>query len=70
MEAVVFRYFARKANLRVKNTTEDSVEFIYELNKTLLDKQLGREESITEAIYEIGNIDYCNIVAQNDDISS
>ena len=70
VEAVVFRYFARKANLRVKNTTEDSVEFIYELNKKLLDKQLGREESITEAIYEIGNIDYCNIVAQNDDISS
>ena len=35
VEAIVFKYFDRKAILKVKNTTQDSVEFIYELsNKT------------------------------------
>ena len=36
IEAVIFQYYARKANLRVKNTTEDSVEFIYELSRRCL----------------------------------
>lgn len=70
IESLIFRYFARKANLRVKNTTEDSVEFIYELNKKLLEKKRGGETSITDEIYSIGHIDYFNIVSQNDDISS
>lgn len=69
VEAVIFQYYDRRANLRVKNTAENSVEFIYELNRKLLDKRHG-EASITDEIYEIGNIDYFNIVTQNDDISS
>lgn len=74
VEALIFQYFARKANLRVKNTTENSVEFIYELSKRVLDRSgksgAGRAKSITDAIYEIGNIEYCNMVMQNDEISS
>lgn len=70
VEALIFQYFARKADLRVKNTTEDHVEFIYELNKKLLERKRGAERRITDEIYAIGNIDYFNIVAQNDDISS
>lgn len=76
IEALMFQYFARKANLRVKNTTENSVEFIYEISKRLLDKA-GKAakgnmkgKSITDAIYEMGNIEYCNMVMQNDEISS
>lgn len=75
VEALVFQYFARKANLRVKNTTENSVEFIYEVGKSVLDSASGgskskkQKKSITDALYEIGNIEYCNIVAQNDEIS-
>ena len=75
VEALVFQYFARKANLRVKNTTENSVEFIYEVGKSVLDSAGGgskskkQKKSITDALYEIGNIEYCNIVAQNDEIS-
>ena len=74
VEALVFQYFARKANLRVKNTTENSVEFIYEVGKSVLDSAGGgskskkQKKSITDALYEIGNIEYCNIVAQNDEI--
>lgn len=73
VEALMFQYFARKANLRVKNTTENTVEFIYELSKRTLDRSgtgKNREKRITDAIYEIGNIEYCNLVMQNDEISS
>ena len=75
VEALVFQYCARKANLSVKNTTENSVEFIYEVGKSVLDSAGGgskskkQKKSITDALYEIGNIEYCNIVAQNDEIS-
>ncbi len=76
IEALIFQYFFHKANLRVKNTTDNSVEFIFEISKRLLERaekpQKGNEhrKRITDAIYEIGNIDYCNIVMQNDEISS
>ncbi len=70
VQAVVFKYFRRNANLRVKNTTTESAEFIYELSKTVYDKGNAGEKSITDALYEIGNMDYVNIVMQNDEISS
>lgn len=70
IEGLIFQYFSRKATLRVKNTTENSVEMIYELTKRTLDTERKKEKNITEAIYEIGNIEYLNIVMQNDEISS
>lgn len=69
-EALIFQYFSRKANLRVKNTTEHTVEFIYELSKRTMDRSNNGEKSITDAIYEMGNVEYFNIVAQNDEIGS
>lgn len=75
IEALVFQYYSRKANLRVKNTTETAVEFIYELSRRTADRaakasKSGARKSITDALYEIGSIEYCNIVTQNDEISS
>ncbi len=70
IEAVIFQFFARKATLRVKNTTEASVEFIYELNKSFLNKAQKAGRRITDEIYSVGSIEYFNIVTQNDDISS
>lgn len=75
IEALVFQYYSRKANLRVKNTTETAVEFIYELSRRTADRaekasKGGARKSITDALYEIGSIEYCNIVTQNDEISS
>lgn len=70
IEALVFQYFKGKAQMRVKNTTETSVEFIYELTKRVLDQTRLNDKSITSEIYEIGNIEYCNIVMQNDEIGS
>ncbi|MCD8025784.1 MAG: DUF4956 domain-containing protein [Clostridiales bacterium] len=70
VQALIFKYFARRATLRVKNTTDSSVEFIYELSKRTLKLQEKQETSITDAVYEIGNVEYMNIVMQNDEISS
>lgn len=76
IEAVIFQYFARKANLRVKNTTEGSVEFIYEISRRQLERAERAHKAgaagkrVTDAIYDIGGIEYCNLVMQNDEISS
>lgn len=73
VESLIFQYYNRKAILRVKNTTDDSVEYIYELNGKYLRKPGGEKaagKSITDAVYEIGGIEYFNIVMQNDEISS
>lgn len=76
VEAVMFQYYGGKANLRVKNTTETSVEFIYEMSRKMLERssKSGSKnlagKRITDAIYEVGDIEYFNIVAQNDEISS
>lgn len=76
IEALIFQYYARKANLRVKNTTETTVEFIYELSRRTMNRAersrqgVNARKRITNALYELGSIEYCNIVMQNDEISS
>lgn len=69
MEAVIFDYFNKKAKLCVKNSTKDSMELIYEISKKMIDASLKKEKSITEALYEIENMEYVNIVSQNDEIN-
>lgn len=71
IEGKMYEVFSSKASLRVKNTTEESVEFIYEVSKGVLDraqKTLGT--SLTEKIYALGAVEYVNIVSQNDEIGS
>ena len=72
VESLIFQYYNRKAILRAKNTTQDATEYIYELNGKYLRRpvsELAAEKSITDAVYEIGGIEYFNIVMQNDEIS-
>ncbi len=69
IEGIIFEYYHHKANLKVKNTTTDSVEYIYELSKRTYNKQLKRKDSITDALYKVKDLDYVNIVVQNDEIS-
>ena len=71
VESLIFRFYDRRAILRAKNTTEDSVEYIYELNGKYLQNPPGDQSgrSITDAVYEIGGIEYFNIVMQSDEIS-
>lgn len=67
--SVVSQYYNMKMNLRVKNTTEDSVELIYEIPKRIFDKAAKRTETIDELLYRIDGIEYVNQVMQDDDIS-
>ena len=71
VEGLVYSYFNGRAVQRVKNTTEDAVEFMFELSRGMLDRaQKKAERPITDALYALGGIDYVNIVAQNDEIGS
>ena len=69
IEAVVFEFFSGKANLRVKNTTNDWVEFIYELTSRQIDAAAKSGKFITERLYQIENIEYVNLVSQSNEIS-
>lgn len=71
IEGAIFEHFKGRAVQRVKNTTADSVEFIFELSKGMLDRaQKSADLPITEKLYSIGGVEYVNIVAQNDEIGS
>lgn len=68
IEAIIFRSFDRSAKLRVKNSTSESIEVIYEISRKKYERiQLG-EQSLIQHIYELGGIDYVNFVVQNDEL--
>ena len=69
IESIVFKYFDRKAILKVKNTTQDSVEFIYELSSKTYNLVNKKEKNITDLLYELGAVEYVNIVTQSDEIN-
>lgn len=71
IQAVMYNFFGAKAVLRVKNSTTESIEFIYEITAKLL-SQAERKNNIgiCDEIYKIGNIEYVNTVMQNDEVSN
>lgn len=70
IESIVYNYYDKKAILRVKNTSPETVEFIYELSKRIQKMAEKKEKSITEELYELSDIEYVNLVEQNDEIGS
>lgn len=68
IEREVFAFYNQAVKLRVKNTTADSVEFIYELSQHLCNKVALKNPGITSQLYALGQIDYVNLVTQNDEI--
>lgn len=71
IQAVMYKFFGAKAVLRVKNSTEESIEFIYEITAKLLGKAEQKNNiGICDEIYKIGNISYVNTVMQNDEVSN
>lgn len=71
IEGLIYEYFHGRAQQRVKNTTEDAVEFMFEIRRKVLDKyQLAADNTITDELYALGGVDYVNIVAQADEIGS
>lgn len=69
IESIVFQGFGGRASLRVKNTTQESIELIYEMPKKVYLLNSKNEKTITEALYEVERMEYVNIVTQNDEIS-
>ncbi len=69
IEGEIFRYFNGKPVLKVKNTTPDTVELIYEMSRSVYMEGYKKEQSITDCLYKLGGVEYVNIVAQSDEIS-
>lgn len=69
IERIIFDYFNKKALLRVKNTTKDNVELIFELSRSTYNITYKKDKNITQTLYDIGGVQYVNIVTQNDEIS-
>ncbi len=70
IKSLVYKLFNAKAILRVENTTSSTVELIYEMTQKMIHKAEKQEPSIPDSIYKIGNVEYVNIVMQNDEISN
>lgn len=70
IQAYIFSVFKRKAILRVRNTDEENIEFIYEINQNLLKKAEEKGENLIDSVYNLGGVEYVNIVMQNDEVSN
>ena len=71
IQAIMYKFFGAKAVLRVKNSTTESIEFIYEITAKMLTLAERKNNiGICDEIYKIGNIEYVNTVMQNDEISN
>ena len=69
IEGIVFKHFNKKAILRVKNTTSSKIELIYEISRSLFNKESNKEKNVTDKLYDLKEVDYVNLVIQNDEIS-
>ncbi|MDO4793080.1 MAG: DUF4956 domain-containing protein [Filifactor alocis] len=69
IESLVFRHFEGQALQRVKNSNSSSIEMIFELSRKAYEKNYDRDESITSKLYNLGQIDYVNLVTQSDEIN-
>lgn len=71
IEGIIFDYFGASAQMRVKNTTPETVELIYEVRRSDLDRaQHSKERPLVDVLYEVAGVEYVNIVAQSDEIGS
>ncbi|MGT2784285.1 DUF4956 domain-containing protein [Streptococcus merionis] len=69
VESLVFQYFEGKVVQRVKNTSEASAEMIFEISRKDYDKYHQADNNLTDKLYQIGHMDYVNIVTQSDEIN-
>lgn len=69
IEKIVFDYFGTGALLKVKNTTEHTVELIYEMPRKVYEATYKKEQDIVTKLYSLKHLEYVNIVSQSDEIS-
>lgn len=74
---LLFSYFKSPPVIKAQNTTETTVEFIYEVSRKMLTAAQqnqaaaadGSKPSLNDQLYAIGNIHYVNLVVQSDEIT-
>lgn len=69
MEGIVFDFFGGKALLKVKNTTAQMAELIYEMPRSVYQITYKKDQDITDKLYSLGGVEYVNIVTQSDEIT-
>lgn len=70
IQSIVYNYYNKKAILRVKNTTPDTIELIYEISKKMEQRKVSSKSSISDELYKLSGVEYVNLVEQNDEIGS
>lgn len=74
---LLFSYFQSPPVIKAQNTTETTVELIYEVNRKMIDKAQrnqplsadGSKSSLNDQLYALGNVHYVNLVVQSDEIA-
>ena len=69
VENIMDTRYKGKARLKVKNSSADQTEYIYELSAALLEKKGGSAE-ITAELYTLTSVQNVNLVCQNDEITA
>ncbi len=69
VEELMAAHYDGKATLKVKNSSADAAEYIYELSASLLEKTGGSAE-ITQKLYNLEPVQNVNLVCQNDEITA
>ena len=69
VEELIQSFYKNRARLRVKNTSGEQSEYIYELSADLLRKKGGSEE-ISNELYALNGVENVNLVCQNDEITA
>jgi uncharacterized membrane protein YhiD involved in acid resistance len=69
IEETVSNQYKGKARLRVKNTSSESVEYIFELSQVMVNAANKKQQSISDILYKIEGMTNVNIVCQNDEIN-
>ena len=74
---ILFSYFKKPPVIKAQNTTETTVEFIYEVNHKMLAAAQrnqavaadGSNPSLNDQLYALGGVHYVNLVVQSDEIA-
>ena len=69
MERLVFSFFDGKPLLKVKNTTNENVELIYEMTRMVYQNAYKKENDVIDQLYALGGVEYVNFVTQSDEIT-
>lgn len=69
IERIIGDQYKGKARLRVKNTSSETVEYIFELSQIMINAANKNQESISDMLYKNEGISNVNMVCQNDEIN-